>query len=302
MRTKRVASAVVAGMVLLLGLAGPGAAFASSVVYGGQATAVSAQANVLTTKLKVVLSDTGALDPSGKPRDATAVTLNNPPPLQIEAKTLAAHTEGGNNAATSDSEVQTLLIGLPGLTIKAGVVEAWSQAACDNGNLVLGGGADVVSLSINGKAYAVGNTPNQKIAIPGVATITIDEQIRTADSITVNAIHVSLPGVPGVLSADVVIAHAESSLDNCSCSQYPSPMISSFTPASGKPGTVVTVSGSAFTGLTEAWVGAAHDAHFTVVSDSTVKVTIPADATTGSIGLLNQANAAFSATGFTVTQ
>ncbi|HKE95949.1 MAG TPA: cellulase family glycosylhydrolase [Povalibacter sp.] len=78
------------------------------------------------------------------------------------------------------------------------------------------------------------------------------------------------------------------------------PYIGSFAPISGSVGTVVTLSGSGFSGLTQAWVGDAHNAAVSVVSDTQVKVTIPAGATTGAIGLLNPQHAAFTPTSFTV--
>lgn len=78
------------------------------------------------------------------------------------------------------------------------------------------------------------------------------------------------------------------------------PAIASFSPAAGGVGTVVTITGSGFTGLTQAWVGKAKNASFTVVSDAQVKVTVPAGATTGAIGLINPTASAFTAKPFKV--
>ncbi|MHB8710559.1 MAG: glycoside hydrolase family 5 protein [Minisyncoccota bacterium] len=79
-----------------------------------------------------------------------------------------------------------------------------------------------------------------------------------------------------------------------------SPYIQDFSPRSGPVGTVVTFTGTGFTGLDEAWAGNAHDAVVSVVSDTEATVTIPADATTGAIGIHNAAGWAFSAQAFTV--
>jgi len=73
-----------------------------------------------------------------------------------------------------------------------------------------------------------------------------------------------------------------------------------FSPSSGPVGTVVTLNGTGFTGTNLAWVGAAHNATVNVISDTRVRVTIPAGATTGAIGIFNPAHAAFTATSFTV--
>ncbi|MDP9139898.1 MAG: cellulase family glycosylhydrolase [Pseudomonadota bacterium] len=82
---------------------------------------------------------------------------------------------------------------------------------------------------------------------------------------------------------------------------YTQPYIQSFSPASGAVGTVVTLTGSGFTGVNAAWAGAAHNAGVTVVSDTQLKVTIPAGATTGAIGIFNPGYTSFTATPFTVT-
>jgi lysophospholipase L1-like esterase len=81
---------------------------------------------------------------------------------------------------------------------------------------------------------------------------------------------------------------------------YAQQWISNFSPSSGRVGTVVTVNGSGFTGSTSAWVGTAKNAAVTVISDSQLRVTIPAGATTGAIGIFNPAHAAFTATSFRV--
>ncbi|MEP6884242.1 MAG: cellulase family glycosylhydrolase [Gammaproteobacteria bacterium] len=81
----------------------------------------------------------------------------------------------------------------------------------------------------------------------------------------------------------------------------PQPYIASFTPIIGPVGTVISVTGSGFTGLTAAWIGAAHDATVVVVSNTQAKITVPKDATQGQVAVLNQLHAAFSPASFTVT-
>jgi hypothetical protein len=79
------------------------------------------------------------------------------------------------------------------------------------------------------------------------------------------------------------------------------PYIASFAPLSGPVGTVVTITGNGFTGLNEAWVGTAHGVPVQVFDDTRVQVTIPANGTTGAIGIFNAAHAGFTAQWFTVT-
>ena len=271
-----------------------------NISYDGRATVVDATAQLGTVSAKVVVADTGELDPSGAPRDATVATLSNPPPLQIQAQALTAHTEGGYDTSTSYAAITKLAINLPGLAITADVVQANSQAQCLNYLPSVQGSANVVNLTVNGISYPGTGQPNQTINL-GLAKIVLNEQMPSATAITVNAIHISVPGLPGLLGTDVVISHAESSIEGCDAYLAPFPVISWFSPATGAPGTVVTVNGTSFTGITQAWVGNAHDAKVTVVNDTTVQVVIPQDATTGPIGIGNSENWAFSDTNFVVT-
>jgi endoglucanase len=80
----------------------------------------------------------------------------------------------------------------------------------------------------------------------------------------------------------------------------PQPIISTFSPTSGGVGTVVTINGTDFTGLNEAWVGNVHGVAVRVISGTQVQVTIPAGATTGAIGIFNSQHAAFTASSFTM--
>src|ERR1700736_4307635 len=80
------------------------------------------------------------------------------------------------------------------------------------------------------------------------------------------------------------------------------PMPSGFSPTSGPPGTIITVPGKGFTGLTQVWIGRAHDASFHIVSDSLLKITVPEDATTAHLGFVNPQFSHFSSANFTVTQ
>jgi hypothetical protein len=74
----------------------------------------------------------------------------------------------------------------------------------------------------------------------------------------------------------------------------PQPYIASFSPTSVAIGGVITVTGTGFNGITQAWIGSAHNATAQVVSDTEVKVTIPSDAVGGQLALLNPVHAAFS--------
>jgi endoglucanase len=82
---------------------------------------------------------------------------------------------------------------------------------------------------------------------------------------------------------------------------YAQPLISNFSPASGPVGTIVTVNGSGFSGADASWIDSVHDVGIRVVSDTQVKLTIPADGKTGQLAILNPQHAAFAPQSFTIT-
>ena len=83
-------------------------------------------------------------------------------------------------------------------------------------------------------------------------------------------------------------------------SGYAQPYISSFSPSSGRPGTVVTITGTGFIGINQAWVGQSRNSRLAVISSTQVRLMVPIDATTGAIGMLNPRYAAFTASSFTI--
>jgi hypothetical protein len=78
------------------------------------------------------------------------------------------------------------------------------------------------------------------------------------------------------------------------------PVITSFAPTSGAPGTQVTITGSNFTGVTNVAFNGTAAATLTVDSNTQIRATVPAGAATGKITVTNSAGSAQSATNFTV--
>jgi len=79
------------------------------------------------------------------------------------------------------------------------------------------------------------------------------------------------------------------------------PQITSFTPASGPPGTVVTITGVSLSQMKTVTFGGVKATSFLVVNDSTVKATVPSGAVTGKIAITTAGGRATSTTPFTVT-
>ncbi|MEI6519013.1 MAG: IPT/TIG domain-containing protein, partial [bacterium] len=78
------------------------------------------------------------------------------------------------------------------------------------------------------------------------------------------------------------------------------PTITSFTPASGLIGTVVTITGTNFIGATAVKFNGISAATYTVVSATSITATVPAGATTGNIAVTTAINTATSTTSFIV--
>jgi hypothetical protein len=77
------------------------------------------------------------------------------------------------------------------------------------------------------------------------------------------------------------------------------PTITGFTPASGRVGTLVTITGSGFAGATVVRFNQAAAA-FTVVSGSEIAATVPTRAKTGPISVTTAGGTAYSSTAFKV--
>ena len=79
----------------------------------------------------------------------------------------------------------------------------------------------------------------------------------------------------------------------------PQPSISSFTPSSGSAGTLVTISGAGFTGISSVLFNGL-SAPFTVINNTQLTATVPAGSTTGLITVTNACGSASSPTPFNV--
>ncbi|WP_201979721.1 IPT/TIG domain-containing protein [Hymenobacter rubidus] len=104
-----------------------------------------------------------------------------------------------------------------------------------------------------------------------------------------------------LVGGDFLTANGQSRAYLASFTLPATPTISSFTPAFGPVGTVVTVTGSGFTGATGVTLNGTAATTFSVVGATQLTFTVPAGATTGLIAITTPLGTGTSLTSFTVT-
>lgn len=185
---------------------------AEATSYSGQATVVNADVLVIG---KVTLVEAGPLPSSGGQAEATLVEAERPGLLT--ARALHAATIAQGNRAHSEASIANLKLTVGENTIEASFLSAEAQAECnDDGTATATGSSEIADLRINGgDPIVITGEPNQEVLLPGGLKIIINEQNNSSSGntgdITVNALHVFVPGV-----ADVVIASAHADI---SCRQ-----------------------------------------------------------------------------------
>jgi hypothetical protein len=174
----------------------------TTTTYSGRATVISG------TVLGVnrTFGDTGPLPSQGGALETSASRQSVAGALVIEV--VHATTIGRNNLVRSEASVGGVLLTVGGISISADHVFAVAEAACINGSPALGATSQVSDLKINGQAIPVGTGANQVINFLGGQVI-VNQQTTTANSITVTALHVIIPGF-----ADLKIATAHADI-NC---------------------------------------------------------------------------------------
>lgn len=184
---------------LVAALAVPAAS--AQTTYSGQATALNASVfgNTITA------GDTGPLPSAGGSQTASLASVN----LLglVSADLLEGTTSASGSQSTSRASVADLAVGLLGLEV--GVVESQTTASCNGSTPSVSGGSQLVNVSFNGQSLGTIATPNVKLSVLGI-TIVLNEQTSSTSGstgdITVNAVHVTGPGI------DIVVASSHSDI------------------------------------------------------------------------------------------
>ena len=170
------------------------AAAADCSTFGGRATVV--QANALGIG-SVVLSDTGNLDSTGGA--TTASLLSASVAGLVAVNVMHATAVGEGSSSQSEASVANLNLTVAGNTIGADFLVPRANAYCERGGATVSGSTEIDGLVVNGQSIVVTGSPNQTLSLPDGVLIILNEQTSSVQdqngSITVNALHVTVPGV-----------------------------------------------------------------------------------------------------------
>jgi hypothetical protein len=150
--------------------------------------------------------------------DAAAAAVNVAGVLAAES--LGSVTTGvvGENAASAQSGSTLQNVNILGGLITAQLVSGQSSSA-SNGSTASSNadGSTFAGLLVGGVAIADGApAPNSQMALPGVGTVTLNEQISRGDGritsgLTVNMIHVRLKNaLTGAQTGEIIVGAADS--------------------------------------------------------------------------------------------
>lgn len=186
--------------------AGPGTS-------GGRASGAFAHAPLLGVAPTFVVDTGEVMTQSALNGGEGADLLEATVPGVLSAKVLTATTSVEAGLATSSTSIADAVV-LPGhpAELTAGFVRAQADVLDVNGAQRWSGVTEIDNLRFGGRSIAVTGEPNQRIDLPGVASLIINEQITSSRSglseLTVNALHLVL-----ATGDQVILAGAHSVLD-----------------------------------------------------------------------------------------
>jgi hypothetical protein len=185
------------------------AAGVSASTASAQATSYSGHARPLSISafgLAANVGDTGPLPAAGGSQSAALTNLNVLGLASVGL--LQGTTSGSGDEATSQASLVSVSVAS---LLTADVIKSQTTATCNGTTPSVSGSSDLVNVTVLGLPVAA-PMPNVSLVVPGGISVVLNEQIRSTNgsqgSITVNAVHVTGPGI------DIVIASAESDI-NC---------------------------------------------------------------------------------------
>jgi hypothetical protein len=223
---------VFAALVAVLWAVPTGTA-ANSNLFSGRATVL--QGKVLGVSLPCVAGppgcsgvvDTGEVAAEGGALEATLLCYPNGPNCAVGvpdltngavgAEVLHASAVAQGSKSRAEASVANFGLTAAGQSISAEFLMANATASCTDGAASVAGSAELVGLVINGQAIEVTGQVDQRITLPGGGSVVINEQPVASASgdtgeITVNALHIVIPGLLPGTDTDLTVAQAHADI------------------------------------------------------------------------------------------
>ncbi len=198
---------------------------ASSTTFSGDATVL--QAEVLGLQ-PIVVGEAGPVPEAGGAEEFSLLSVSrNQTGGLLSAEAVHATVVAQGNSSSAEASVASANLTVAGNTVQADLLRSQAQATCDGtGQASVSGSSEVAGLVINGQAITVSGQPNQRVDVPGLLRVVINEQSGSANGnrgdITVNALHVTaFDPVTGEPLADVVISSSHADI---TCAGCPAPV------------------------------------------------------------------------------
>ena len=157
--------------------------------------------------------DTGTADPPVVSVDTGSLSLGLLGTIRVQANLVTAATgvppEGGCHAIAALDFLRISGTALPLIVrpIQTAEIAAEAHASCDGCNT--GGGSSIVGLLIGTPPVII---PIGVCNLSVAGLVVVGEQFCTDDVLTVNALHVNIPGI-----IEVIVGHAEAGATDCPC-------------------------------------------------------------------------------------
>ncbi|MBP7451948.1 MAG: hypothetical protein KA914_04030 [Ottowia sp.] len=215
-----------AGGLLALSLVGPSWAATTATARG---YGLNATASVAGIGLGLPLADTGiqTAPPNFNALQSLATaSVSAGALLSVNAGVLTGTAQSAlaQNTVAATGGVANLnltLLGVGGvgvLGVASDAVSSSTSVTCAAGVPVATQSSSIANLRVNGLlgsiVVPVNPGPNTVIGVPGVASITLNEQIALGGSFATNAIHINI-NVAGLITADIAIGHSQAAMPNC---------------------------------------------------------------------------------------
>lgn len=191
-------------------------------------TMFSGEAKVLSGTvlgIPITLVDTGPVAASGGELEQSLICYPTGPNCVVgvpdvtngalQAQVLHAAVVAQGNKSGAEASVAKLSLSASGQTVGAEFLGAEAEAKCTGSRASISGAAEIVGLVVNGQSITVTGGVNQTISLPGI-TLIINEQVGSASAgsgdITVNALHIKIPGLAPGTDTDLVVAQAHADI------------------------------------------------------------------------------------------